>query len=570
MEEIFQGRIGDLQKGFELEPAKARRVQSASRKLQNHKERKVARNGLMKDKGLWSYDWRLALKELLRHQRSAASERPQKAAVQTYLLGKATKYFQVRADAILVPVVWSKSAFAAYVRDVAESKVTRLMQRLLYGEETTHNLVVQQILMRIFQDPSLRPHITVISLEPAFQFFYRHNLIPNARYLYNLMEELQLDITPELFNLMLGGAASQKDLHNFTYILRVMIQKGVEPNLGTWIALLRALRSGTARLRVVEIMRRVGLLDHPESIRGTVNQIIDIELARHVSSAKELSDLISRLDSNYGPSWLSISAGNKICHALGEAGFLSQSVEALQLMSERGCKPNNVTLHIFIGHCRRLRQPEHPLKILQLFRFAYRVQPKQAEYDALFMLAWTSRYLNVCRVVWRVACLEAAVSYRMQELVLRSLLRNTPEFPQTVTEHWIKLAGKVIVGIDLDFQKTTADTSRKDTAGEQIMEKLLIWAPNGDERNSSKELASIVLNRDLEAIKHYRLTSDFLDLLANALKVDQEWISEDVIKEKSADWILRHSTSVPYQRRRPLPSILSPSIVNTHMEIYFI
>ena len=52
MEEIFQGRIGDLQKGFELEPAKARRVQSASRKLQNHKERKAARNGLMKDKGL--------------------------------------------------------------------------------------------------------------------------------------------------------------------------------------------------------------------------------------------------------------------------------------------------------------------------------------------------------------------------------------------------------------------------------------------------------------------------------------------------------------------------------------
>ena len=553
LEEAIPGRIRDLQKSFQVGPVQARRAQCLSQRSQRHKGHTSAKDALLKDKGSWSYDWTVALAHLVKLQKVDEANATEQNVEINYLYGKPTRYYQVRPDQIPIPAVWSPFTFAIYVEDLAESKMTRLMRRRSGGRETQHQFTVRDVLMARFRDQAFRPYITSKSIKSALRFFYRHNLISSARFVCNLVEELGIQWDTEIFNLMLRGAASRKDLHSFTYILGLMKRKGVAPNPRTWTALLQALRSESAQLYVLKAGLPFGILDHPGDARDAVRHIIGIELLEHIRTGEELSEFTNRLDRLYCPEWLSVSAGNKMCHVLGEAGNLTQAVEALRFMSQRGRKPNKVTLHTFLSHCRRLKEPERALKILTHFKFAYSVQLEQEEYHALFMLAWKARYMNLSRVVWRVACLEAAVDYRMQELVLRSLLRNTPEHPQSLTEHWNKTAGKIVAGIDSD-NSLPADKPAEDPDSVHFMlDKPFTWSQDGPERERSKKLASLLLARDMQAMLRFRLRHKFLDLFATALEMDQQWKSDNVLEKRSGDWILRHAIKVEVDPRPTRP-----------------
>ena len=545
-------RVRDLQKSFQVEPAKGLQAQHLSQRSQRHKGHIVAKDALLKEKGSWSYDWRVALAELVKLQEVCAVNATQRNVEIRHVCGKPTNNYQVLPGQVLLPAVWSRFTFANHVKDLVKCQMTRLVDRHLYGSETQHQLAVQDALMALFRDEALRPHITSSSIKTALRFFYRHNLISSARFLCNLVEELEIPWDIDMFNLMLRGAAGRKDLHSFTYILLLMKRKGVAPDPRTWTALLQVLRSKSAQLYVLEAGLRFGIFDDPGDARDAVRHIIEVELLEHIHTKEELSVFTNRLDRLYGREWMSVSTGNKMCHILGEAGLLPQAVDALRFITQRGWRPNNVTLQTFLSHCRRLREPVPALAILRLFEFAYSILPGQAEYDALFMLAWKARYMNLCRVVWRVACLKAAVSYRMQNLVLRSLFRNTPEHPQSLTQHWTKIAGKVIVGIDSDSLITTGKPAEDPDSAHSILNDSLTWSTPGPERERSKQLVSSLLDRDMQAMLHFQLRHNFLDLFAKALEMDQEWKSGDVLRKRSGEWMLQHAITVEVNPRIPV------------------
>ena len=548
LEEALPGRIRGLQKGFQVEPVKVQRAQWLSQRSQRHKGHTSAKDALLKDKGSWSYDWTVALAELVSFEKASAVNNTQQNVEIDYLYGKPKRYYQVPPDQIPVPAVWSRITFEIYVENLAESKMTRLIQRHFYGRKTQHKFVVRDALLALFQDQAFRPYIASTSVRSALRFLYRHNFMSSARFLCNLVEELGIQYDIEMFNLMLRGAASRKDLHSFTYILGLMKRKGVAPNPRTWTALLQALRSGSAKLHILEAGLSFGLFNHPGDARDAVRHIIRVELLEHIRTGREFSEFTSRLDRLYGPEWMSVSSGNKMCHVLGEAGNLAQAVEALRFMSEKGFRPNNVTLHTFLSHCRRLGHPEHALKILGLFKSAYSVQPEEREYDALFMLAWRARYMNLCRVIWRVACLEAAVTNRMQEFVFCSLLNNTPEHPKSLSEHWNKTAGKIVAGIESDNSLPAEKAAEDPDSVHFMLDNPFQWFRTDLMRQRSKEMASL-LARDMQAMLRFQPRHDFLDLFATALEMDQEWNSGDVLKKRSGDWILRHAIKVEIKPR---------------------
>ncbi|MCJ1398705.1 hypothetical protein MMC11_001906 [Xylographa trunciseda] len=537
LEEVLSApTIKSLQDSFKLQPAKVRRMKTDAARKENIQKLKTP---ITKYTGSWSYDWRVALLELKQHYEADGSAIGSPQLMTYHSTEKVSRYSQLRAQDIPHPKVWSSSTFAAHVNDLAQSKVSRLMHRHVYSAQNTHRDAVHTTIMLLFEDESLKPYVTSEAFNTALSFYYKTSNIASARKLFNLMNETHISISAETFNIMLRGAAVRKDLHNFTYLLRVMTRREVLPNADTWIAFLMVVNDKRAKLLITRYMREAGLLESSAMLRAVVGQIIDIELASHLAGDQDLESFISLMDSRYGPNWLSVSTANQICHILGENGLVSQAVQGLGVMADRGCRPDNVTLHIFLGHCRRLRQLQRAIEFLQIFKSQYDVPPKQNEYDSLFMLAWQSKLINCCKVIWQVACLEAAVSYRMQELVLRSLLRNTPEHPRTTTERFIKAAGKVIVGIDIDLSTNSEESDPRWKA----LQVLSQFSSPGDDRKRSLRLAKDLLARDLGAIRHYRFVGTFTALLVEASALDRRWHKEERSQESTL-WKVQHAVQV--------------------------
>ena len=535
-----------LLKGFRLEPARIRRMM-----LTAHRQREIKNNDAQK--GTWSYNWGIPLFELKQYYRHDSSVEPAPPIHRQYPLLTQPTYYEVHARDIPRPVIWSSFSFVNHIKDLTQSSVSRVMHRHIYLDGSSHVDAVRDALMLLFEDPNMRLHMTRKAFDIAMMFLYKHSEIASVRRLFNLMDEIHIEPTVQTFNIMLRGAASNKDLRNFTMLLRVMIRRGVSPNPNSWVALLAAVVNQQAKVIIFRSMREAGVLNDSAALKVAVCQLLDIEVACHIANGQTFAIFMKHMIDRYGDNWLSVLTGNTLCHLLGENGLVSDAFEALQVMNDNLCKPDNVTLHIFLGHCRRLRRPAMALKVLQMFQSKYSVHPKQDEYDMLFMLAWRSQRMNYCKVIWQVACIKAAVSYRMQELVLRSLLRNTPENPTSNLQRCMKTAGKVIVGVDLG----ATTKSEEFNPGLEILRRLSSWAESGEQREKLLAVAKCVLKRDLNASRRYVLDGTLPELLAKALELDSEW---EVDEKRGASTLWKIQSSLEIKIRAPSETKTSAKI----------
>ena len=486
------------------------------RRTRNYNE---VKNSMLKKKGSWSYDWRIPLLEL--------KENFQKDFAPLLDLGEFvrpdTLYSQFATEEIFPPDEWSSQSFASYINDLAQSKVSRLMDKDLYRGSTNHVLDVKEALLALFNSKSLSEYHTTNAFENALRFFYRHSMIGDAKTLFNIMQERSIPITSRTFNIALRAAAEQKDLHNFTYLLRSMISRDTMPNENTWVSLVIALESVTAKIAVVQNMSHLGLLERTDIAQAIAADLLPIELSKLAESRIDASNILEKFDSQFGKSWFSISAGNIIVQHLCEAGQADGALEFLESMVERQSTPNKGTLDVLLSHCLMNLDAEGALQLLRLFYERFNVVGGQTTYHILFLLAWHTHRYNTCRVVWWKACIEAAVSYRMQELMMRSLFRNTPSLTSNQSKLWMKEAGKVIANIGVSDQSEHEPDAgeNSDRPINKIAEQLAEYRPQDQGREDQVELARRTLTADMSAFKQYRLDTALFHLsFAQALKLD--------------------------------------------------
>lgn len=540
---VLRGPMAEsIQETLELTPITVRRLRCKV------KQREELRDGaVVEEKSSWSYDWRQPLDGLKLRYRDDGSDASLIPLDRPYLLPKRPKYHEVRAQDIPLPSVWSTSSFAEYVQDLTQSKVSRVYNRYIYKGHARHTDAVHDTLINIFEDLSLRPYLTPKAFDITLMYFYKHLKILSVRRLFNLMHELHMDIPTETFNVMLKGAAARKDLHHLTFILRYMALKGVSPNAESWIALLRAVQSNRAKLIIYREMKEAGVLNYPATFQNAVAEILDVELANHITGGQMLAPFIEQLDTRYGPNWLSLSAVNQLCHRLGENGLVSQAMEVLKVATDRNIKPDSITFRTLLSHSLRLRRPKLALQIVELFHSKYHVYPDEVAYDLLFMVAFRSQRLQLCKVIWRYACLNGAVSFRMEQIVTRSLLRNTPQEPKMNLQRWMKTAGKAIAGIDLGVEKEELKSVPQPT-GWEIIEILSKWAPTGDPRERAIQLAKKIVERDLNAWRRYVPRFTLVPMLKSALYRDTQW---DEQGKKDAPILWKVENSIRVQIRVP-------------------
>ncbi|MCJ1362813.1 hypothetical protein MMC16_001919 [Acarospora aff. strigata] len=444
------------------------------------------------------------------------------------------KILQLRVDQIARPRAWTTLSFVDYVADITRSTVSRLMHRHLYKDDDPHVKKVAQELRILFKDPQYQDFVSVQAFNHALEFLYRYNMVSTLRTLFVRMEELNLRMLPETFNIMLRGAAARKDLHTYTFLLRLMIKRGVKPNGGSWVALLMAVPSRAVQMRIESSMRKRGLLGYPATVKEVASLMVSGELTGHLGSGQDLKSFMGRIDGIYGLDWVSLSSLNRILDVTCEGGSFSQVLDALELFRDRSIHPNSVSLNTILSHCHRQGNINEAVRQMQHIHSGYMVEADEVTYHILFLLGWKARHYNVCRMVWRHACMAAAVSYRMQQLVLRSLLRNTPTQPKTKTDKWITSAGKVTVGI---------------TVEQSMVAKLVGWSATGAQREETLAMAKQILAQDLSAVQNYRPAHSLVHQLTEGLALDGYWTREHLWTNTSTTWKLENAISIPLVSR---------------------
>lgn len=533
--------------------AKKARISLYEKSL-THKEGKklVLRLARERVKGPWVHDWRIPFGLLKENHQDQDVAR---AAEVGYLPWKNRSGFQRRirqrrADEIERPEEWNAVTFRNYVDDLTTSSVDRLMQRQLYGGKTTHVQAVAKVLGRLFEDVGRKEIITPGACSAAIEFFNKHSMISKARVVFNQLENLLIDIEPETVDVMLRGTAAQKDLHNYTYVLRTMLRRGFKPNGWTWVALLMAVDSSEVRKVIIDEMRTRKLLKEKPIMKKAVVLTIRDEWSNFQNSGlDDVASFLTTMDSRYGKNqWLSVSACNNLLHELGRTKDMKEVMDLVDILIDRGLTPDEVTLTTLITLCSLQYQHD---TIINLLRRFHHLPLSKIAYGCMFKLAWNGRMYNCAKVIWRSACINAVASFQMQSVVQHSLLESISsssktEPPQTRGEIWKASAGAVIAGIRpsnnnnnklkqiftppqsaLPREEESSDSTQSESKSESESESEL--------KTKQRKLATSLIQDDLATAQRFHLVRSLPDLLSEALARDREWQHESK-KSKDIAW----------------------------------
>ncbi|KAI4278831.1 MAG: hypothetical protein LQ337_000728 [Flavoplaca oasis] len=524
---------------------KKKNPRSQAEKLDIYKKGKAFRNRMLKDRGSWSYDWRIPLQDLQKYHITNENG----DAVST-AFPDATRKVKVphnlRADQISTPSTWTQSTFYTYVVQLTASSVDRLVARQIYSKTESHTVIVAELLARLFADPLLKYFVSVAAGNVALRFLFDNGRFARGQDLFGQLQELQKDSDPSTYNIMLGAAAEQQDLHTFTYILKMMVIYKVGPNTQTWLHLARAVREDDVRTIIINRMGERGMLADAAARKEAVAILMPQLVVKYLDSGNNAHELIEDLDNRYGSDWCSPSAAEPLIDEIGVRHSTEEAMIILRKLCDRGYRPSQGMLLLLLRQCSWSNAHELAVQLLCHFRTEYRIKPSMQIYDLLFQRAWKSQLHNCCRVLWLHACSQGCTSFDMQRVVKRSLYvqRRTAPSEQSRSSVWEETAGKIITGHGRENNITRFRTL------------MSLWKPEADRRLRDEFLRKVrsILDDDLTAVGRYSIREPLDEQLRKALRMDRQWASSRVLKEVPMD--CKYSQLIDVELS-PSPNIMS-------------
>ncbi len=527
------------------------------------KENRLLVNQLLKDKGRLSYDWRVPVELLEHHYQFPNAQTPnpdislfrkavpsddtasghQGASRIQRIKTRIQKQAKLARD-IVIPSVWSETALAIYVEDLVEYEyrkdaVSRVWQLADKGSSNIADITTA--LNGIFTSPTTKRYLSIQAYTTALRFFYDNGLFSDARALYIQIEDSRLNIPTEIFNLVLRGSASSRDLHNFTFILQKCIQRGFKPDIETWNILLTTISSSEVRAVIIQRMRERGILDSLPEKGNALRLIVQHEIGSHIDKIADRGAFLDHMDECYGKTWLTTSTGNKLLYEFGKRRSMSETLNLLPSMKLREWRPDEISLDTLLRQSLLLRQHKYSIEILENFRYHFRVEPAKQAHETLFLLAWRSHLLNFARVVWASACTCGHVTFKMQNFVFQSLLSKAALQPSDgSSERFKKLAGAFVVGVNKSKEMMSPGLGGTSEAQGPVT------------RRSIVKYAQILLQSDLSAAGSPRIQEDLGKLLLQALELDTEWVATKFLDAADLQQVLQSGIQIRRETQKAM------------------
>ena len=431
----------------------------------------------------------------------------------------------LRADKVPRPAEWSQRSFLKYITHLTLMNMPNHMHRVLYLSGEVHRELVADILRKTFDDPNCKSSFSRDAFNQAMWYLLYSNSIENVRHLFAKMEATDIEPDVETFNIMLQQAAKVDDLHNFHFILHLMLRRGIFPNAKTWVVFMTATPNIRVKLYILSKMKENGLMQRLKTVRMVCRYLIPYEIDSSLESSQTHEEFLQHMDSRYGPLWLTATGGNRILNALAEKGLISRCWEFMRVMESRDVIPTTTSISTILNHCKYSINVKGAIEILKDLPTSIPLELDDMTYNILFELAWRYKGYNLARVVWRYACLHARTTHTMRWRVVRSIM-NTEIFPNTGTnsyQRWKQQVGYFILG-STDPDRSSLPTFRRALKSGKTAFKHTIPMLYKSKFATLRSLEAQFRKLNL-AFGHWAPVRPLHEMLEEAFELDKTWKS---------------------------------------------
>ncbi|RAK99828.1 uncharacterized protein BO80DRAFT_384540 [Aspergillus ibericus CBS 121593] len=412
------------------------------------------------------------------------------------------------------------------VRDFAQhvEELTRAKPSYNLKIPYSHQKQVARALVQLFRNESYSSFISTAALNHAISYLLDHEFLKSARAIFLKSEHLA---TVDTFNILLKSAAKRQDLRFFRHFLLAMSRLSIRPDSYTWLALLDCLVTTKAKTDLVAYMLQQGYLDNTGAMRSALHLILPNAFRAHLESGQSVDSFIRKTAESCGASCFAPSLVSQMFGVIARLKDFAAMDRLFKI-----CKDQDLTFNsAAISQIMSLFRADVPTALGYLFRCLDGTETKleRLAWERLFLVAFKGEYYNICRVLWRYACMSGNVTYKMKRAVVTSLIRNVPRKPESdIHTIWDMSAGKVIVGLDLHRPDVALQTNVLNNLPEEHRTDPIAYLcsgfkPAGAEREQQIRVASALAQHDIEVGAWHRPKLPLLIMLEAALVLDQEW-----------------------------------------------
>ncbi|KAJ6093164.1 hypothetical protein N7486_008453 [Penicillium sp. IBT 16267x] len=412
-----------------------------------------------------------------------------------------------------------------------------------------HANQISRHLLDLFRHDSYHQIISTAALNRALEFLCAHEQLSAARIVFLKAEHVA---TIDTYNVLLRSAARRHDTWAFRKFLNLMPRANIRPNPDTWLALLSALITSNAKASLITHMVQNGFMTDVKVIRTALQLTIQDSLLVHLESGQNVESFIALMDKTHGAGWFSSSLLGQMFSVAARCKDFTAVDALLKICAEQNFDIDSSILNQILPMCRA--------NILTALHYTYqcakfpsfRFMPQI--WERLFFIAFKSQYYNICRVLWRYACMDGSVTSDMKKTVLSSLTRNVSFKKGTdqMSEIWRLDAGKIIVGMDVHFEDYRVRYSVLKKLPSEFHDMPLTflssgYKPHGEERLNQLLLAKYLVDRDIRyGATTYTPINSVSIMLQAAIVIDHEW--KDV--PRPLTWRMQNAIHVPIRRNQ--------------------
>jgi hypothetical protein len=323
-----------------------------------------------------------------------------------------------RVDQLLQPKEWTIESFQQYIAEITMGRMPGALARELYPGPGRHKTSVVQQIHAVFNDPVASAAVSSPAFKSALTYLVRsgESLVHEAQKLYERASVLGVRMDTEVFNIMAQTSVRAKNMLAFQSTIRLMLVRGHQPNLRTWVLFLRLIEAEEVRRYIIQAMHTKNFFVDPRAVIAVSNEMGPNDAYRAIQLNQDVETFLASQRDIYGPYWrLTRHAANSILYEFGRHGRFEESRQILEVMfASPGRKPSVITLNTVLTHCRNLHKIDDAIKILRLFEERDCHVANSITYELLFDMARQAKKPHLLTMVWRYAHLLDAANWRIR------------------------------------------------------------------------------------------------------------------------------------------------------------
>ncbi|THC96774.1 hypothetical protein EYZ11_003739 [Aspergillus tanneri] len=432
--------------------------------------------------------------------------------------------------------------FAEHVDELTRSQPSR--DAVLGYKEMPHRKQVAEALIALFNDDANSRLFSTAALNRALSWMCDYEFLHCTGTVLLRAEHVA---TVDTFNILLRSAAKRQDMGFFYRSLLVMLRMKIRPNDFTWLAYLDSAVAPKTKTDRMAWLIENGYITQTDAVRTALQMTIQDTFLAHLESGRSVDSFINMTIDSHGTNWFSPSLISQMFSVTSRLKDFSAMDRLLQICQQQGLTLDSSAVNqilllfqsdIFSAIRYLFRCSEHPETML-----------KTEAWERLFLIAFKGRHYNICRVLWRYACIHKGMTWNMKRSVLLSLTRNvTRKKKKDLDNIWRTSAGKVIVGVDLHLPHYLGKSSVLENVPPEFHHSAVSYLASGfktegEERQKQLHLAKLLIQRDIQVGPWYRPTQSFSIMLEAAALMDQEWKGVP----RPMQWLMQNAIQVPVQ-----------------------